>query len=119
MKKYFIQRKTPTIGEIFQTNPDGKKEYIRTGLYGECLDWLLKNQKELKTYKVARILHRKNAKRRYVKTFYVENFEEAVTLFGNLDVQEPDVTYQLLTGDWKLVASFIVVNKERSIVVIH
>lgn len=119
MKKYSIKRTDCRSGTIFQTGSDGKKFFLKSDDYGKCLDWVLKNQKELKVFKVARILHRKNAKRRYVKSIYVEDLAQAVTIFENMDVTEPDVTYQLLTGDWKLVASFMIVNKERSITVMH
>ena len=114
MKKYTVTRKSPTTGIIFQLMEDGKSVAL-TGeeKYGWCLDWVFAHQRELKVYKVARILYRKNGRRRFVKSFYTENQDEAIRLFDHLEDIVPDATYQLFTGDWKIIAHFMVVNGQR------
>lgn len=119
MKKYSITRTSPTTGRIIQLMEDGTKEAItRDEKYGWCLDWVMQHQKELKVFKVSRILNRKNAKRRLVKSFYTEDRNEAIRLFDEMDGLSMDATYQLLTGDWKVIAHFMVVNDQRGMTII-
>lgn len=115
VKELKIERVSPTEGRIWRITIDGKMDpvaidgiYITT--YGKCVDYINSNQKNLKAYKIARLLHRKNARRKTIQTFYVMDDNAAIQYFGNLLFQGPDATYQLLTGDWKLIAEKGVIN---------
>ena len=119
MKKYAITRKSPTTGLIVQLMEDGSIKAISSECsYGKCLDWVMQHQRELKVFKVARILDRKNAKRRLMKSFYSEDKKEAIRLFDEMDDANMDATYQLLTGDWQIIAHFMVVGGQRGMTII-
>lgn len=118
MKKYSIKRINPREGFIQEILEDGSIKNGEVQEYGKCLDWVLQNQKELKAYKIARILHRRNAKRRFIKTFYAEYKEDAIRQFDIMEPDASDADYQLLTGDWKLIAHKMVVNKISGMTII-
>jgi hypothetical protein len=119
-KKYTIERTDPTHGRIAELTIEGKKNFITDiAEYGSCMDWVAKHQKELKVYKIARTLHRKNGKRRFIGSIYAEDTNQAVRYFDDLPVTESDVTYQLLTGDWKIIAYFMVVNNVRGLTTLN
>ena len=119
MKKYTIIRTSPTTGTINQLMENGEVKVISNDWsYGKCLDWVIEHQRELKVFKVARILDRKNAKRRLMKSFYTEDKKEAIRLFDELDDVNVDATYQLLTGDWQIIAHFMVVGGQRGMTII-
>lgn len=114
-KQLKIERVNPTDGRVWSLDINGIMQpvlidgsYVAT--YGKCVDYINKNQTDLKAYKIARILHRKNAKRRTLSTVYLMNNHDAVQYFGQLVFQGPDAKYQLLTGDWKLIAEKTVIN---------
>ena len=119
-KKYSIERVSPTEGVVSVITTAGNKKYATDVIkYGECMDFVAKHQKELKVYKIARILHRKNAKRRFIASIYAEDKNEAIRFFDTeLIVYEANADYQLLTGDWKMIAEFKVVNNVRGITTI-
>lgn len=119
MKKYTITRTSPTTGTINQLMENGEVKAISNDWsYGRCLDWVMQHQRELKVFKVARILDRKNAKRRLMKSFYTEDKKEAIRLFDEMDDANVDATYQLLTGDWQIIAHFMVVGGQRGMTII-
>ncbi len=119
MKKYTIRRTDPVHGRITGITITGDKEFITEEMgYGSCMDWIERNQKDVKIFKIAKTLHRRNGKRRLFKSIYAEDANEAIRYFDKMEVQEPDVTYQLLTGDWKVVACFMVRNGERELTTI-
>ena len=118
MKKYTIKRINCREGIIQEVTTDGSKKDGEVQDYGKCLDWVLQNQVELRAYKIARLLHRKNAKRRLLKVIYVENADDAIRTFDETLFLGPDADYQLLTGDWKLIAHKTVINNVQGFTII-
>lgn len=61
-------------------------------------------------YKVGKTLNRRNAKRHLVAKIYAKDREEAISKFVELVSSEfndtDKATYELYTGDWKLVYTF-------------
>lgn len=121
MKKYTIERTDPTHGRIMELTMEGRKEFITEDKeYGSCMDWIAKNQEELKVYKIARILRRKNAKRRFVSSIYASNNHAAIVYFDTIfNPPEQNASFQLLTGDWKIIADFTVQNGERNVTILY
>ena len=120
MKELSIIRLTPTTGQVLRMNWEGKRIPVdRPQNYGKCLDYVLQNQKDLKVYKVSRILHRKNGKRRLICSIYAEDNNEAVRFFDLLTLPDPDADYQLTTGDWKIIGHCMVVNGIRGNTIIE
>lgn len=121
MKQLSIIRLTPTTGQVLCMNWEGKRIPVdRPQNYGKCLDYVLQNQKELKVYKVSRKLKRRNGKRRLFCTIYAEDSNEAVKFFDLLTFPaDPDATYQLHTGDWKIICYCMIANGERTQTIIE
>ena len=120
MKELSIIRLTPTTGRVLRMNWEGKRIPVdRPQNYGKCLDYVLQNQKELKVYKVSRILHRKNGKRRLFCSIYAADNNEAVRFFDLLTLPDPDADYQLTTGDWKMIGHCKIVNGVRGNTIIE
>lgn len=121
MKKYTIERTDPTHGRIMELTMEGRKEFITEDKeYGSCMDWIAKNQEELKVYKIARILYRKNAKRRFVTSIYAKDNNDAVAYFDTeFNPPEPNAEFQLLTGNWKIIAMFTVTNGDRNFTILN
>lgn len=116
MKRFSIERTDPVNGRIIRIDIEGKRKALPEIMpYGKCMDFVASNQEELKVYKIARTLHRRNGKRRFIKSIYASSQKEALLYFDDMDVSESDVTYQLLTGDWKIVAHFMVVKNVRGL----
>ena len=114
MKELSIVRMSPTTGQVVRVNWEGKRiPVFNTCNYGKCLDYVNANQSNLKVYKVSRTLHRRNGKRRLLRCIYAHDNNEAVKFFDKLEFTEPDATYQLHTGDWKLIGHCMVVNGIR------
>ena len=124
MKKYTIERTDPVHGRVMKRTADGSiiqvvPEIKQEMNYYDCMKWVQQYQKELKVYKIARILHRKNGKRRFVASIYAEDNNEAIRYFDDLFITESNATYQLLTGDWKIIAHFMVVNNVRGTTILN
>lgn len=104
MHKYHIKRIDPNTGQVWETGPYGEEiQTTETLPYTDCKIFLMKNQVNLKVYKVGRIGSRKDAKRRMYKRIFAANIVEAMEAFNKI-VQEEAVTLQLCTGDWKIIA---------------
>lgn len=104
MHKYHIKRIDPNTGQVWETGPYGEEiQTTETLPYTDCKIFLMKNQTDLRVYKVGRIGSRKDAKRRMYKRIFAANIVEAMEAFNNL-VREEAVTLQLCTGDWKIIA---------------
>lgn len=102
--KYHIKRIDPNTGQVWETGPYGEDiQTTETMPYTDCKIYLLKNQVELRVYKVGRIGSRKGAKRRMHKRIFATGIVEAMQIFNQL-VQDEAVTLQLCTGDWKVLA---------------
>ena len=120
MKKYIIVRTDPVHGQVMERTINGDLAQVTPDCnYYDCMKYVQENQKELKVYKIARILRRKNGKRRFIASIYAEDNNEAIRYFDNYIITEPDVTYQLLTGDWKIIAHFMVVNNVRGTTILN
>lgn len=106
MKKFRIQRVNDTQGVIYQMMYDGTEEPISTPTdYMKCMLFVQEKQKELKIYKISRIGTRKDAKRHLHTRIYAEDNNGALEGFNNfLKHASDDVTFELLTGDWKMIA---------------
>ena len=116
MKRFSIERTDPVNGRIIRVDIEGNRKVLPDIMpYGKCMDFVARHQEELKIYKIARTLHRRNGKRRFIKSIYASSQNEAVLYFDNMYVPESDATFQLLTGDWKIVAHFMVVNNVRGL----
>ena len=120
MKKYTIERTDPVHGRVMERTINGDlAQVVPESNYYDCMKYVKQNQKELKVYKIARTLRRKNGKRRLVASIYAEDNNEAVHYFDNLIITESDAAYQLLTGDWKIIAHFMVVNNVRGTTILN
>lgn len=119
MKQLSIIRLTPTTGQVLCMNWEGKRIPVdRPQNYGKCLDYVLQNQKEVRVYKVAKTLHRKNGKRRLLCSIYAHDNNEAVKFFDLLQLPDTDANYQLCTGDWKVIGHCMVVNGVRGMTIL-
>lgn len=109
MNKFRLQRVEPTThAVIYQKMWDGSEEPISTRLpYSEAMRFIQQNQKELKTFKVMEIYNRKNARRHVNSMIYAEDKNEALEGFDRFlsKYAKDNVNYELLTGDWKLIAT--------------
>lgn len=108
VNKFRIQRVNPTMGVIYQKMWDGSEEPISTPMeYSKCLLFVQEKQKKLKAYKVMEIYKRVNAKRHVKEYIYAEDNNEALEGFDRFITQygKDNVHYELLTGDWKLIAT--------------
>lgn len=115
-KQLKIERTSPTEGRVWSIDVNGIMQPVNVDgegyivSYGKCMDYVSKNQAELKTYKIARILHRKNAKRRTFSTIMMQDNNAAIQYFDQFEFTGPDARYELLTGDWKILAHKDVIN---------
>lgn len=106
MKRLFIKRVNANIGIVYSYGRYFEEVPV-TGpeVYVACKAYVKENQEELTIYKIGRILNRKNAKRTLDKTFLAADEDEAMSTFIDYcAAHEDSSTYQLLTGNWKLIA---------------
>ena len=106
MNRLFIKRASPNTGIVYSYGRFFEEIAVTAELpYVQCKDYISRNQEDLKIYKVARILNRKNAKRTLYKRFLAADEDEAKTAFVDICRESEDGTVlQLVTGDWKIIA---------------
>lgn len=102
--KYRIKRIDPNSGQVWEIGPFGEEiQTTETLPYTDCKIFLLKNQVELRVYKIGCIGSRKGAKRKYLKRIFATGIIQAMELFNQI-VEDEAVTLQLCSGDWKVLA---------------
>lgn len=106
LQKYFIKRTSPNTGIVYAWTMHCKTIDVSENMsYTECKHFVKEHQEELKVYKVARILNRKNAKRTLYEKVLAADSDEALCGFYEICKREcDDSRLQLLTGDWKIIA---------------
>lgn len=73
--------------------------------YWQALQYMRENQETASVYKIARILNRRNAKRRLVHRILCEDKNKAIQIFNKYcEDEKTDCRLQLLSGDWQLIA---------------
>ena len=103
--RFVIERTGPTTGRVMEIQPYGQRSAV-TGewKYEDCRKYLESHKDDkLIIYRMAKILDRKNAKRHLDTNIYAEDLGNALYHFMQRCILE-DTTYQLLTGDWQLLA---------------
>lgn len=104
MKRLEIIRVDPNMGYVVRLNDTLQKIKVTEILpYKSCMAYVMENQEEATVYKIGKIANRKNAKRRYNSRILAENNDDAIRKF-TLMPKDNTSTYQLLTGDWKIIA---------------
>lgn len=106
VKRYFAKRTNPNCGVIMEMQPDGSAVAVTKELpYSECMARVMANRDDVLTmYKVARIAPRKNAKRRLFCRILARDLSDAVNRFRLIcNRNNEPATFQLLTGDWKII----------------
>lgn len=108
INKFRIQRTDPTHGVIYQKMWDGSEEPISTPTeYAKCMIFIQEKQKEMKIFRISAIGSRRNAIRHKQMDIYAEDKNDALKafdLFLSTQAQD-DVTYELLTGNWVILAT--------------
>lgn len=104
MKRLEIIRVDPNTGYVTRLNSQMQRIRItETMPYKSCMAYVMKNQEDAKVYKIGRLADRINAKRRHHGNILAANNEEAISVFSMMQLNKGS-TYQLCTGDWKLIA---------------
>lgn len=107
INKFRIQRVNPLQGVIYQMMWDGTEEPISTPTeYAKCMMFIQEKQKEMKIFRVSAIGSRRNAIRHKQMDIYAEDKNDALQAFDHFinNQAQDDVTYELLTGNWVIVA---------------
>ena len=109
MKQLFIKRVSASYGQVLaHTWNDGEQLVTKIIPYEQCLDYVRIHQKDLTIYKVGYLNQRKDARRKLITRIFAEDPEQAVKLFrGLLTNRTEKGTYQLCTGDWKIINTII------------
>lgn len=105
--QFRIQRTDPTHGILFQKFWDGSEEPISTAMeYSKCMMFIQEKQKELKIFRISVIGPRRNAVRHKKMDIYAEDKNGALEAFDKFlsSMADENVTYELLTGDWHIIA---------------
>lgn len=114
MKQLFIKRVSASYGQVLaHTWNDQERVVTKIIPYQDCLDYVRVYQKDLTVYKVGYTSERKNAKRKLRMKIYAESEEQAIKLFKSQydgSFSDPG-TYQLCTGDWKVLLKFIKIKE--------
>ena len=104
MKRLEIIRVDPNMGYVVRLDDNLQKVKITEILpYKSCMAYVMENQEEAVVYKIGKIANRKNAKRRYDSRILAQDDNDAVRKFTLMPKDDTSV-YQLLTGDWKIIA---------------
>ena len=104
MKRLEIIRVDPNMGYVVRLDDNLQKVKITEILpYKSCMAYVMENQEEATVYKIGKIANRKNAKRRYDSRILAQDNTDAVRKFTLMPKDDTSV-YQLLTGDWKIIA---------------
>lgn len=109
MKQLFIKRVSASYGQVcMHTWNDGEQIVTKIIPYQDCLDYVRIHQKDLTVYKVGYMNQRKDARRKLITRIFAEDPEQAVKLFRGMLTSKTDKgTYQLCTGDWKIINTII------------
>ena len=105
VSKFVIERISPNTGRVLEIGALGTRRPVSAEMdYFKCRQFLEAHREErLTIYRVAYISGRKNAKRHLNTNLYVEDLGKALYAFKQRCILD-DTTYQLLTGDWRLLA---------------
>ena len=104
MKRLEIIRVDPNTGYVVRLDDNLQKIKITEIIpYKSCMAYVMENQEEAKVYKIGKIANRKNAKRRYDSRILAQDDNDAIRKFTLMPKDDTSV-YQLLTGDWKIIA---------------
>lgn len=105
MNRLRIRRTDPTHGVVEAIDITGIYHDLTDIMtYKECKGILMLHQSEVTIYRIACIADRKNARRRFDRNIYAQSREQAIEFFTSLCWDEHK-EYQLLTGDWKIIAT--------------
>lgn len=105
VSKFVIERLSPNTGRVWEIGILGTKRPVSAEMdYIKCRQFLEAHREErLTIYRIAYISGRKNAKRHLKTNLYAEDLRHALHEFDQIDILDK-TTYQLLTGDWQLLA---------------
>lgn len=104
MKRLEIIRVDPNTGYVVRLNKDFQKIKVTEILpYRSCMAYVMEYQEEATVYKIGKIGKRKDARRKLERRILALDDHEAIRIFNNMDFED-GVTYQLVTGDWKIIA---------------
>ena len=104
MKRLEIIRVDPNTGYVTRLNSQMQRIKItETMPYKSCMVYVMENQEDAKVYKIGRLADRKNAKRRHHGNILAADNNEAIDVFSMMQLNKGS-TYQLCTGDWKIIA---------------
>lgn len=104
MKRLEIIRVDHNTGYVVRLNKDFQKIKITEILpYRSCMAYVLEHQEDGTIYKIGKIGKRKDARRKLEGRIFAADDPEAIRIFNNMEF-ESGITYQLVTGDWKIIA---------------
>lgn len=104
MKRLGIIRVDPNTGYVVRLDDNLQKIKVTEILpYKSCMAYVMENQEEATVYKIGKIANRKNAKRRYDSRILAQDDNDAIRKFTLMPKDDTSI-YQLLTGDWKIIA---------------
>lgn len=104
MKRLEIIRVDPNNGYVVRLNKDFQRIKVTEILpYRSCMAYVMEYQEEATIYKIGKIGKRKDARRKLERRILALDDHEAIRIFNNMDFED-GVTYQLVTGDWRIVA---------------
>ena len=104
MKRLEIIRVDPNMGYVVRLDDNLQKIKITEILpYKSCMAYVIEHQEEAAVYKIGKIANRKNAKRRYESRILAQSDADAIRMFTLMPKDNTSI-YQLLTGDWKIIA---------------
>lgn len=104
MKRLEIIRVNPNIGYVVRLDKDFRKIKITEILpYRSCMAYIQEYQEEGTIYKIGKIGKRKDARRKLERRILALDDNEAIRIFSKMNFDD-GITYQLLTGDWKIIA---------------
>ena len=106
VNRFYAKRTNPNCGVIMERQADGSSVAVTGELpYSECMARVMASRDQvLHLYKVARIAPRKNAARRLFCKILAHDLTDAVDRFRLICSRNDEpATFQLLTGDWKLI----------------
>lgn len=104
MKRLEIIRVDPNTGYVVRLDKDFRKIKVTEILpYRSCMAFVLEHQEEANIYKIGKIGKRKDARRKLEGRILASDEPEAIRIFNKMNFDD-GITYQLLTGDWKIIA---------------
>ena len=104
MKRLEIIRVDPNMAYVVRLD-DQMRKVKQTDIlpYRNCMAYVMEHQEDATIYKIGTFSKRKDARRKLYGRILAADDNDAVRIFNKI-IPDDGCIYQLLTGDWKIIA---------------